>query len=1208
MTQENNNLSSHTADNVLRIDRESAQRQLKYLGYKSPENVYLRLFYHSDDPRKHDDKGRKLNRLQWKEVENYQQDGRGVYVVVNGADGGHEDKEIKQCAAIFCEWDDRPVEEQLLHWETVGFLEPTFTIYSGDKSAQPYWVFEQPVSVEQWRELQLLLIEVMSADPSNKNPSRVFRLAGGWHIKPGREPVRTEIVQNSGKKYSYEAVRQELQCLTQKGSASTEMMAVQKPQMRSHNVDLVPQYQRYEDISIPIPVAVPLYQCLAKQSRTLLQSGVNQPGRNTGGAALARDLIGTANYLQSIGQDFDGDPRQLLSDYASRCTPPLAAKEVEAIWKSAQKDNPEPSCKPVGIEACLRGWYWKNHLKPNQSFYPHSQSGRGFSNGGDRTIQPTASLCDRISVILNRCETESALATALMDLATATGRSYNEINQLAKIIRTEGELATQVIEAAKSFGGILKSCRKRLDIRRYLEPTFTQSLLAKANAMPTAPEYLFNSLLAASGSRIGTASRIIINPEGGYKQPCVFWTTNVNHSGQAKTPPQQAVVEPLEEMEAAASHIHDIEVEDYQADKNGDRKPPVRLRRLLNNTTISQKIRIHGENPRGLLEYIDELVSDYQRLNQYTRGKGDDLQLELGFWNGTGCNYDRHDARLFLKRTALSKTGTYQWDTLARLMADEVNFVASGYSARFLYCSITDAPPRYLDLLSEQTQDTFKEKLYWLYTELERLPETDYLLSHEAKVLFQGWNHTLVNAEIEESHFGLSLVYAKIESYTARIALWLHIVNAVLRGEKPAAMIDGKTMQHAIEIASFYLWQHKLIHAHNSPTRSLEGIFLKVQTQAEKFFAKCGKGVGASFLKTRINSLKGWVTEKIRTVVFKTLAAAGHGRIEGEGSEMIYIPNTVSEASGNELVDIGDELVAPPIAPSIINNELQPEIGKIGIFSTSVESSHATHWEVELEAEESSSHHDMFMGEPPAIEFLHQTVASTEDTLARHCPHREMFMGETPKTTLAHQTLRGGGDTSARECLHREMFMGETPKTTLAHQSTNLNGETLTVSEVQAVGDTTNSLPTPQIAPTAQELAATVVQCTTWVQVVEAVERNKQRLLSAAKQMAQDMCQNLSVLLAQHLCSHPEDMEQLTWLPIKLITKALQKLSFTIERIAECSVDDAHWEQISGCSFESVNRLGEKGEIWIYTTPNGERFPAATSEITAIALVANTQA
>jgi hypothetical protein len=266
------------------------------------------------------------------------------------------------------------------------------------------------------------------------------------------------------------------------------------------------------------------------------------------------------------------------------------------------------------------------------------------------------------------------------------------------------------------------------------------------------------------------------------------------------------------------------------------------------------------------------------------------------------------------------------------MSADEVNFIASGYSSRFLYCSILDAPVRYLDLLSSPNPSANKlqEKLYWLYAELEKLPEADYLLCREAKVLFQGWNHTLVNAEMEEKHFGLSLVYAKIESYTARIALWLHIVNAVLRREQPLPVISGQTMQHAIEIASFYLDQHKLIHAHNAPTRQPEGIFLKVQTQAEKVLNKSGKGVSASFLKSRINSLKGWAVEKIRSAIFKALAAAGHGRIEGEGSEMVYIPNFPTDNASEELVGIDGELVVAPIVENSTSNSLQASIGEIG--------------------------------------------------------------------------------------------------------------------------------------------------------------------------------------------------------------------------------------------------------------------------------------
>jgi hypothetical protein len=80
---------------------------------------------------------------------------------------------------------------------------------------QPYWLFNEPIAPEQWRELQVLPIEVMEADESNKNPSRVFRLAGAWHVKPERQPLKTEIVGESGIRYSYNDLRDRLLALYQ---------------------------------------------------------------------------------------------------------------------------------------------------------------------------------------------------------------------------------------------------------------------------------------------------------------------------------------------------------------------------------------------------------------------------------------------------------------------------------------------------------------------------------------------------------------------------------------------------------------------------------------------------------------------------------------------------------------------------------------------------------------------------------------------------------------------------------------------------------------------------------------------------------------------------------------------------------------------------------------------------------------------------------
>ncbi|AFZ33571.1 MULTISPECIES: DUF3987 domain-containing protein [Cyanophyceae] len=1115
------------------IDRNQATAHLEALGYQPGHAVYIRAFLSKEDPRYAPNTGRKAERLNWEQVERWQAQGYGVYIVVNG--GGHKDEDVKSCRAIFCEFDDRPIEDQINFWQNLGIPEPSLQIATR-KSVHTYWVFDKPIAVEQWRELQTALLTYTGSDPALKNPSRVMRLAGSYHIKPGCEPVRCNIIHCGDKRYSYEELR----------------AAIPLPKPPATKLPLLqpicgstPQGQRYEDIRIPVLESVPLEACLSKESRLLLESGVNEGSRNVLGAKLARDLIGTANYLQTIGQHFNGNPQQMLEDYANRCTPPLPASEVDAIWKSAEKDRPGPSCQPEGVEACVKAWYWKQHVKPNRQQQAtqksHNQvSGRGFGHGNvGNTGKPpvtAVTLCDRIKEILSRHETESAVASALMDLATATGRTYNEINSLARIVRAEGELATEVIAAVQSFQGILTSCRKRLDIGRYLDKALADPLVSMAAAMPTAPEYLFNTFLASSASRIGTAARVVINPEGGYTQPCIFWTANVAHSGQAKTPPQQAILKPLEEMEAAAKEIHDIQMEDYENDKDAESKPPVRQRRLLNNVTTSTKIRIHDENPRGLLEYLDELVADYQRLNQYKSGKGDDLQLELSFWNGSGGNFDRHDARLFLGRVALSKTGTYQWDTLARLMADEVNFIASGYSSRFLYCSIVDAPARYLDLLSSRSANTLKQKLQELYGELEKLPQTDYLLSHEAKVLFQGWNHTLVNAEIEEVHFGLSLVYAKIESYTARIALWLHLVNAVLQGEQPLPVISGETMQYAIEIASFYLWQHKLIHAHNAPNRQLEGLFLKVQTQAEKFFTKCSKGVGASFLKTRINALKNWAVEKIRCSIFQPLAAAGHGRIEGEGSEMVYIPNTQSDANDKELVVVGGKLVASPIAENFTSTNLQTLIDEID-----GQDAHIT----------SQQPSEAITQEGNAYASPHRTVASTGDTPTRHCPHQ--FTNSTTQSFANTCTLAVGE------------IANSSPIAPIALLQTEL----------------------PQQIPTARELAAKVLGCATWVELAQQV-RSAKKLMQAASCMSSQQRDRVVNLLTTHLCSAPDALSQLAWIPEKLRDVVLKQLSFTIRQLRKSAESlELYWEYFSNCQFVSVTIQETGQQRWNFQTPDG---------------------
>ena len=348
-----------------------ALNQLKLLGYSPGDPVFFRGFFPGDSPK--NDGGRKAESVLQNlpsDLQQWEREGRGVYGVVNG--GGHKDADVTECRAIFYEHDDvgadglaklqgwfpdhvfsekplKPGETepkwlvpkavQASLWAVLGLPEPTFQVDTGGKSIHSYYVLDQPISPDQWRRLQTDLLEFADVDRKLKNPARVMRLAGFKHSKTG---VVATIISQSGNRYDYETLR----------AAIPGERQPEKPKALSWA-----DFDR--SFSLPWPEPVPLEVCLSKSNRALLESGISEGGRNSSGATLARDLIGTAAHLQGLGQRFSGDPWGLFEAYCDRCGPPLPDKERDSIWRSAENDNPGPALAPEQIEGCIKGWAWR---------------------------------------------------------------------------------------------------------------------------------------------------------------------------------------------------------------------------------------------------------------------------------------------------------------------------------------------------------------------------------------------------------------------------------------------------------------------------------------------------------------------------------------------------------------------------------------------------------------------------------------------------------------------------------------------------------------------------------------------------------------------------------------------------------------------------------------------------------------------------------
>jgi putative DNA primase/helicase len=291
-----------------RPDFDAIRAFLKVIG-KPTGTARLRGFYPAGHPAKPNDAGRKAPPSRGV-VEEWQSEGRGVYVVIN--DGGDTDAQITGCRAFFCEWDDKPKDWQLTAWQSLGLPEPTIQVDTGGKSIHNYWVLADPISPQHWRILQKRLLDHADADRSLKNPSRVMRLPGTYHVcADGALGEQATIVTTAGHLYSVEDLEA---CLPEPQPDPTPAVAS----------------------LITIAEAVTLQSLLPRDVDRLIESGIKEGGRNDSCFRVAAVSLAVADAASAAGLRVDGHPEQVVLDFAARCSPPLPQHEALACLRSAE--------------------------------------------------------------------------------------------------------------------------------------------------------------------------------------------------------------------------------------------------------------------------------------------------------------------------------------------------------------------------------------------------------------------------------------------------------------------------------------------------------------------------------------------------------------------------------------------------------------------------------------------------------------------------------------------------------------------------------------------------------------------------------------------------------------------------------------------------------------------------------------------------------
>lgn len=314
---------------------------LRILG-KPPGTVRLRAFLPTGHPGKHDDHGRKQLARRGI-VEQWQAEGRGVYVVIN--DGGDTDAEITACRAFFCEWDDQPKPWQLNAWQSLGLPEPTIQVDTGGKSIHSYWVLSAPITPQHWRIIQSRLLDHADADRSLKNPSRVMRLPGAYYVNSdGTLGELTRIVGGSEQLYAVEDIE----------------AALPAPP---------PPEPPPQPVSAPSATdAIPLADLLPRDLSQLAVTGAAEGGRNAEAFRLAAAALAIADAANAAGLRVDSTPERVVLDFAARCSPPLPEREALACLRSASTSTRTPD---PGWPERLRYHLNRNARPPQNRQQPH---------------------------------------------------------------------------------------------------------------------------------------------------------------------------------------------------------------------------------------------------------------------------------------------------------------------------------------------------------------------------------------------------------------------------------------------------------------------------------------------------------------------------------------------------------------------------------------------------------------------------------------------------------------------------------------------------------------------------------------------------------------------------------------------------------------------------------------------------------------------
>jgi hypothetical protein len=347
---------------------------------------------------------------------------------------------------------------------------------------------------------------------------------------------------------------------------------------------------------------------------------------------------------------------------------------------------------------------------------------------------------------------------------------------------------------------------------------------AVAAAMPCPVDMPACTMLAAASAAIGTTRRLKIKTS--WYEQARLWLAIVARPGSKKSPAASCVLAPIRRAQKRLRREYETAMEQYKtalgewkkraeeaaaADQPLPEKPsePIERQLEVGDATREALCGLLRENPRGLLVFRDELTGWAKSLNQYKAGKGDDKQFWLSLWSGEPVFVNRCGRRLYADDPFASVVGNIPPAVLSELSDNRTR--EDGWIHRILFSwpdpikvTFTKAEP---DPWTISKYETLFLHLFELEpsrdSDGETVPLTlDFTRDAEARfAAFVNGLHRELNGEDFPDE--LRGPWAKMEGYTARLALLLHVCRHAC-GEVSGEDVDETSVENAIQLIRYF--------------------------------------------------------------------------------------------------------------------------------------------------------------------------------------------------------------------------------------------------------------------------------------------------------------------------------------------------------------------------------------------------------------------